>query len=95
MPLSELFLQDYSTLEKVLVLINVALFSASLGSDTVDPEVNTAILYIMLAVAYFVTTTTCLSGANTLKRKVYQNKNESSLADDSSAKSQTSDDPSN
>ena len=73
LPLRELFLQDYSTLEKMLVLINVVLFSASLGANSVDSEVNTAILYIMLAIAYFVTTTTCLSGANTLKRKVYSN----------------------
>lgn len=72
LPLRELFLQDYSALEKVLVLINIALFSVSLSSDTVDQEVSTAITYIMFAIAYFITTSSCLFGANALKRKVSQ-----------------------
>lgn len=69
LPLRELFLQDYSGLEKLLVLINVVLFTASLNADNVDQDISTAILYMFFAVAYFVTTTACLSGANTLKNK--------------------------
>lgn len=72
LPLRELFLQDYSTLEKILVLINVALFGASMSAENIDQEVSTAILYFMFSIAYFVTTTTCLSGANALKRQVNQ-----------------------
>ena len=72
LPFREFFLQDYTSLEKILVLINVVLFSASLSAENVDQEVSTAILYIMFAIAYFVTTTSCLSGANTIKRKVWQ-----------------------
>ena len=69
LPLRELFLQDFSTLEKMLVLINVVLFSASRSAENIEREVNTAILYIMFAVGYYVTTSTCLFGANALKRK--------------------------
>lgn len=73
LPLRELFMQDYSCLEKILVLINMALFVAGLSSCSpdkkVDQEVSTAILYLMFAISYFVTTTMCLSGANNLKRK--------------------------
>jgi hypothetical protein len=35
-PLRELLLQDYSALEKMLVLINVVLFGASLSAENVD-----------------------------------------------------------
>ena len=70
LPLREIFLQDYSGLEKMLVLINFALFGASMCADNVDQEVGTAILYLMFSIAYFVTTTTCLSGANVLKNKI-------------------------
>ena len=51
------------------MLINVVLFTASLSGDNVDEEISTAILYMMFAIIYFVTSTTCLSGASTLKRK--------------------------
>ena len=68
-PLRSLFLQDFSCLEKVLVLINVVLFAVSLSADDQDQEISTAILYMMFAIIYFVTTTTCLSGASALKRK--------------------------
>ena len=65
LPLRELFLQDYSCLEKILVLINITLFTAAFCSgQKVDEEVSYAILYLMFAVSYFVTTTMCLSGAN-------------------------------
>lgn len=70
LPLREFFLQDYSGLEKTLVLINVALFGLSTCAENVDQEVSNAILYFMFSIAYFVTTTTCLSGANALKRKI-------------------------
>ena len=70
MPLRELFLQDYSTLEKILVLINVVLFKVSMSAENVDQEVSTAIFYFMFTIVYFVTTTTCLSGAHALKRKI-------------------------
>ena len=69
LPLRELFLQDYSGLEKMLVLINVVLFGASLSAENIDQNVSSAILYIMFAIAYYVTTSTCLFGANALKRK--------------------------
>jgi len=68
LPFRELFLQDYSSLEKMLVLINVVLFATSLSADKVDQEVSAAILYIMFAIGYFVTTTTCLTGAASFKR---------------------------
>ena len=69
LPLRELLLQDYSGLEKMLVLINIVLFGASLSAENIDQNVSSAILYIMFAIAYYVTTSTCLFGANTLKRK--------------------------
>jgi len=69
MPLQDFFLPEYSSLEKILVCLNIVLFGASLSDENLDQEVGTAILYIMFSVAYFVTTTTCLSGANALKRK--------------------------
>ena len=69
LPLRELLLQDYSGLEKMLVLINIVLFSASLSAENIDQNVSSAILYIMFSIAYYVTTSTCLFGANTLKRK--------------------------
>jgi len=55
----------------MLVLINIILFSASLSADNLEQEVTTAILYIMFAIAYYVTTSTCLFGANALKRKAF------------------------
>ena len=58
-------------MEKILVVINVTLFAASLSADNTDEEVSTVILYIMLLIGQFVTTSTCLSGAHALKRKVY------------------------
>lgn len=69
LPFKDFFLPEYSCLEKILVVINITLFCASLSDENLDQEVGTAILYIMFAIAYFVTTTTCLSGANALKRK--------------------------
>ena len=72
LPFSKLFLQGYTGLEKTLVLINFALFGASMCAENVDQDVGTAILYLMFSIAYFVTTTTCLSGANTLKIRVNQ-----------------------
>ncbi len=80
LPFRDFFLQGYSSLEKILVLINVVLFSASLSAENVDQEVSQVILYIMFAVAYFVTTTTCLSGANSLKTKVWQQQHRHELA---------------
>ena len=71
LPLKQLFLQDYSSLEKILVLINVTLFAASLSAPETDQNVATAILYIMFAMAYFVMTTTCLSGATSLKCRAF------------------------
>ena len=62
-------MQDYSALEKMLVLINVILFGASLSAENVDQEVSTALLYIMFAIAYYVTTSSCLFGASSLKRR--------------------------
>ena len=53
----------------MLVLINVVLFGASLSAENIDQNVSSAILYIMFAIAYYVTTSTCLFGANALKRK--------------------------
>lgn len=70
LPLRQLFLQDYSCLEKMLVLINVVLFAASFSCDNVDQEVSAAILYIMFAIGYFVVTTTCLSGASSFKNNI-------------------------
>ena len=67
-----IFLKEYSNLEKVIVLLNVFLFSLSLSEDNqknVDQDVNTAILYIMFTIAYFVSSTSCLSGAYSLKSK--------------------------
>ena len=53
----------------MLVLINVVLFGASLSAENIDQNVSSAILYIMFAIAYYVTTSTCLFGANALKRR--------------------------
>lgn len=41
-----------------------------MSADNLDQEVSTAILYFMFSIAYFVTTTTCFSGANALKHKL-------------------------
>ena len=54
-------------MEKILVLINIFLFVVSLSADSIEQEVSTVILYIMFAIAYFVTTSTCLSSASALK----------------------------
>jgi hypothetical protein len=70
LPLRQLFLQDYSDLEKILVIINFVLFGACMFSEDVDQNVGTVIIYFMFAIAYFVTTTTCLSGANQIKTKI-------------------------
>ena len=51
----------------MLVLINIFLFVVSLSADSIEQEVSTVILYIMFAIAYFVTTSTCLSSASALK----------------------------
>ena len=72
LPLRQLFLQDYTGLEKILVLINLTLFGASLSAENLDQDVRTAILYFMFSIAYFVTTTTCFSGASALKHKISQ-----------------------
>lgn len=53
----------------MLVLINIVLFGTSLSAENIDQNVSSAILYIMFAIAYYVTTSTCLFGANALKRK--------------------------
>ena len=71
LPLRELFLEEYSSLEKILVLINVVLFAASLSDENLDQDVGAAIMYIMFAMAYFVTTTMCLSGAYAIKKRTY------------------------
>jgi len=70
LPLRQLFLKDYSSLEKMLVFINVVLFAASFSCDNVDQEVSAAIMYIMFAIGYFVVTTTCLSSATSFKRNM-------------------------
>ena len=44
LPLRELLLQDYSGLEKMLVLINIVLFGASLSAENIDQNVSSAIL---------------------------------------------------
>lgn len=67
--LISMIMKDYCNLERVLVLINTILFSISLGVEHADKEVNAAILYIMFGIAYFVSSTSCLSGASNLKRK--------------------------
>ena len=69
LPLRELFLEEFSNLEKILVLINVVLFAASLSDENIDQDVGAAIMYIMFAMAYFVTTTMCLSGAQAIKKR--------------------------
>ena len=57
----------------MLVIINVTLFATSLSADNTDEEVSTVILYIMLTIGQFVTTSTCLSGAYALKQKANRN----------------------
>ena len=47
----------------------------------VNENISAAILYIMFAIAYFVTTTTCLSGATQLKRRACSAANEHASAD--------------
>ena len=89
LPFRDFLLQGYSSLERILVLINVLLFCASLSAENVDEGVSQAILYIMFAIAYFVTTTTCLSGANSLKRKVWLHREQSSVTSESGNSSQT------
>jgi len=66
LPLKNVLLNDYTSLEKILVAINVILFAVSFQCD-VDGEVSTALIYIMFAIAYFVATTTCLTGAAQIK----------------------------
>ena len=60
-------LNHYTSVEKALVIINVILFAASFSCQDVDNEVSTALIYIMFAIAYFVATTTCLTGAESIK----------------------------
>ena len=68
LPFNQLFLQDYTGLEKLLVLINVVLFGASLNAgDLLEPNVAIAILYIMFTILYFVVTSTCLTSAAMIK----------------------------
>lgn len=67
MPLTNLILKDHTSLEKILVIINVVLFAASYQCSEVDTEVNTVLIYIMFAIAYFVATSTCLHGAASMK----------------------------
>ena len=64
-----MFMKDYCSLEKLLVMINFVLFCVSLCAENNDKDVNTAILYIMFAIAYFVSSTSCLSSATNLKRR--------------------------
>ena len=66
-PFKEHLLHDYSNLEIFLVIVNVILFSASYNQD-VDSEISTVLIYIMFAIAYFILTSTCLSGAVLIKR---------------------------
>ena len=67
LPMNAKILSNYTTLEKVLVIVNIALFAASFQCQDVDSEVSTALIYIMFAIAYFVATTTCLTGASSIK----------------------------
>ena len=64
-----MFMKDYCSLEKLLVTINFVLFCVSLHAENNDKDVNTAILYIMFAIAYYVSSTSCLSGATSLKHR--------------------------
>ena len=68
----------------MLVAINMTLFIASLSADNTEEEVSAVIFYIMLLIGQFVTTSTCLSGAQALKRKVHNRNSviEESLGDD-------------
>ena len=50
-------------MERVLVILNFILFAISFQCAEVDSDVSNAMIYIMYAVAYFVITTTFLSGA--------------------------------
>ena len=50
-------------MERVLVILNFILFVISFQCAEVDSDVSNAMIYIMYAVAYFVITTTFLSGA--------------------------------
>jgi len=74
--LKDQLLKDFTNLEKFLVCLNVLLFAASFQCQEVDSEVSTALIYIMFAIAYFVTTTTCLNGAATIKKMFTRDQNE-------------------
>ena len=63
MSLKDTLLKDYCTLERVLAILNFILFAISFQCTEVDSDVSNAMIYIMYAVAYFVITTTFLSGA--------------------------------
>jgi len=67
MPLKDQLLKDYCSLEKVLVLVNLLLFATSFQCAEVDSDVSNALIYIMYAIAYFVITTTFLSGAASIR----------------------------
>jgi len=62
-------MRDYCVIERLIVLLNVILFCISLSIENADQDVNTAILYIMFIIAYFVSSRSCLTGASNLKRR--------------------------
>lgn len=60
LPWKSLFLQDYCSIEKLLVLLNLVLFGASMCDRSADPNVHAALIYLMLAGAYFAGTSAFL-----------------------------------
>ena len=70
MSLSDILLKDYCSLERILVIINLILFGTSFQCAEVDSDVSNAMIYIMYAVAYFVFTTTFLSGAASFRNSL-------------------------
>ena len=84
LPMKDKVLNHYTSIEKVLVVINVILFALSFQCQDVDSEVSTALIYIMFAIAYFIMTTTCLTGAASIKGIFSPDQNDSFQDDESS-----------
>ena len=59
-------LEDYSTIEKALCLINFVLFGA-VWLQGMDQEVKSTMVSIMSAIFFFVATNICLTGAAQIK----------------------------
>ena len=66
LPLKDKNLENYSTIEKALCLVNFVLFT-SVFMHEMDSEVKGTMIFIMSTIFYFVATNICLTGAAQIK----------------------------